>query len=140
MAAWSGTVLGFDVGSKRVGLAVAQSITRQARPLTILERNGAFSERLSTVLAEYKPSVFVVGLPLDKAGNNLPSVNMVERFVERFLSGFGLPIEWINECYTTKLAQSCCTENNIKRSKTQLDDVSAHIILSAWLDKQDTYA
>ena len=64
------TLLGFDFGRRRIGVAVGQTLTGNARPLTTVEtRDGQPPwERLDALLREWSPQALVIGLPLDRSG------------------------------------------------------------------------
>ena len=135
MPEFTGTALGFDVGHKRTGVAIGQSITRNASPLTIIEDNQIFWDKIKALLKQYQPTALVIGLPLDVNDQKMSSAVVVEAFKEALEKISQAPIYWINERYSTKLAKAFCQENGIKRNNQQLDDIAATIILQTWIDQ-----
>ena len=126
-------MLAFDVGSKRIGIAIAQNITKTATPLSIIANDNQLHNALQKLIKDYNPKALVVGYPLDVKGQKMSSMKYIEHFIEQLKLFSNAPIHNINECFTTKLAKNWCRENKVTRNDTELDDIAASIILNAWL-------
>jgi len=102
------TVLAFDYGSRKVGVAVGNSLTQSAQPLTVLaytETDKLF-DQIKTILTEWQPAILVVGRPLEKDGAVGLSTNDADRFARRLHGRFALPVERVDERYTSVGAAS----------------------------------
>jgi putative Holliday junction resolvase len=97
------TVLAFDYGARRIGVAVGNSITGTARPLqTVSEEASARRfERIAQLLKEWHPDTLVVGRPLHPDGTPHEVTLAAERFARQLHGRFGLPVELVDERYST---------------------------------------
>ncbi|MGF7188242.1 putative Holliday junction resolvase [Robbsia andropogonis] len=105
-------VLGFDYGEKRIGLAVGNTLTRSARPLTIIEnrsRDYRFAE-IGKVIAEWRPACLVVGLPLHPDGAPHEMTQLARRFGNQLHGRFNVPVVWVDERYTSVEARQMARE------------------------------
>jgi len=136
----SETLLAFDVGAKRIGVAVGNDLLRRAQALDIV-RVDARDDGLSTVAAlvdEWRPQRLVVGIPFAVDGAP-PSAaqKRCERFASMLAARFGLPIERVDERYSSIDADTVHRERRgagLARRTRELDDVAAEVILQRWLD------
>src|SRR5437868_4556129 len=87
-------VLGFDFGTKRIGVAVGQSLTRTARPLAMLKAKEGSPDwnEVARVIAEWKPDALVVGFPLNMDGTEQPLTHRARHFAEQLELHFQLPV------------------------------------------------
>ena len=131
------TVIAFDFGSKSIGLAVGQEITATASPLLALAaRDGQPDwQRLQQLLAEWRPDVLVVGLPLNMDGSEQPLTTMARKFGQRLHGRFGLLVEFCDERLTTAAARETLFDRGGFRAlnKGNVDCQSAVLILESWL-------
>lgn len=133
-----GTVLGFDFGEKRIGVAVGELETRLASPLgTIAEE--ATDKRFAAIarlLDEWKPVTLVVGLPVHMDGGEHKLTQLARKFANRLGGRFALPVEFADERLTSAIADDMLRDLGIKgrARKVPLDAVAAQQILQAWLD------
>jgi putative Holliday junction resolvase len=120
-------VLGFDFGERRTGIAIANTVTRQARPLTTIEaQTGA--ARWSAVLSlveEWLPARFVVGIPRHPDGTSHEMTARCERFARQLEGRYGRPVARVDERYSSAVA----------RAGADVDAVAAAVILQQWLDE-----
>ncbi len=130
-----GTVLAFDYGEKKIGVALGNFITRQASALTIVPNvtvEGRF-EAVAALIREWSPVRLVVGLPVnpegDPEGQEQPSLRLARRFGNQINGRFGLPVEWVDERYSSRMAAMA----GAKRG--QLDAEAARIILQQYFDQ-----
>ena len=131
------TLLGFDFGTHRIGVAIGQLMTRTARPLTTLKaRDGQPDwDELGKLLAEWRPSALVVGLPVHMDGTEHERTRMARRFGNRLQGRFNLPIYWVDERLSSEEAQRR-QQNGSANKQHSLDALAAEIILQTWLDQQ----
>lgn len=132
--------LGFDVGLKKMGVAVGQEITKSAKPLTILSvREGKpdwnIIERL---YKEWQPAGFVVGMPPfeDKEAHYAKALEKaVHELAEGLKKRFARPVYLWDEHLSTRAAHSVIDENHFMRRKHKdyVDDIAAQVILESWL-------
>lgn len=127
-----GTVLAFDYGEKKIGVALGNFITREARALTILPNTATVEDRFAAVaalIAEWEPVQFVVGMPINPQGGEQPSMRLARKFGNQLNGRFGLPVTWVDERYTSKLARMTGAKHGA------LDAEAARIILQQYFDQ-----
>jgi putative Holliday junction resolvase len=138
----SGILLAFDFGTKRIGVAVGNSISCTARPLTTLhgENNGQRFAAIAELIHEWGPSALVVGLPSHDDGTPHELTRLCRRFAQRLKGRFNLPTILVDERYTSTAASSQLTEMGIRgiKQKPLLDQVAAQQILQAYFDEPAT--
>ena len=100
------TVLALDFGTKKIGLALGNSLLRAARPLqTIKHRSNDFTfQQIQKLIKEWEITLFVVGLPRHPDGNAHEMTNRCTRFGNQLHGRFYLPVVWIDERYTSATA------------------------------------
>ena len=118
--------LAFDFGTKRVGVAAGNTLTRSAQPLsTIAVEGDARFELIGTLIAEWQPSALVVGVPFHPDGAAHHNTERARRFARQLHGRFKLPVHEVDERYTTTEAASLGARD--------LDAASAAIILNQYL-------
>ncbi len=124
--------MGFDYGSKRIGIAVGQTITSTAQPLTtILVKNLQIDwESITTVIQEWQPEALVVGLPLRFDGSDSETTLAARRFSRQLNGRYHLPVHTIDETLSSVAAAE---KIPVKKQKKNLDAMAAQIILETWL-------
>ncbi|MEQ1835738.1 MAG: Holliday junction resolvase RuvX [Candidatus Nitrotoga sp.] len=134
-----GILLGFDFGTKRIGVAVGNSISCTARPLTTLhgENNGQRFAAIAELIREWEPAALIVGLPSHDDGTPHELTRLCRRFAQRLKGRFNLPTILVDERYTSTAASSQLAEMGIRgiKQKPLLDQVSAQQILQAYFDE-----
>ena len=121
-----GTVLAFDFGLKRIGVAVGEPELRSAHPLPAVSE---FPE-IEKLIAEWKPARLVVGLPIREQGEH-PLAKRVEKFARRLEGTFRLPVARVDERFTSVEAESRL--RGVK--KKAIDSVAAQLILEQYFDQ-----
>lgn len=145
------TLLGFDYGTKRIGVAVGQEITRTARPLTTLSYSATNPvwPHIQQIFKEWQPHGIVVGLPTHLDGTAHAMTLKTQDFIRSLQQAYPLlPIYTIDERLTSYLAEAdlALTRSTHRQSapktharkiqaKAQIDQKAAQIILQAWLDE-----
>lgn len=129
------TLLGFDYGTKRIGVAVGQEVTRTARPLTTLiySANNPVWPRLSQLLKEWQPDALIVGWPAYLDGTPHAMTAKTQDFIQKLRHLSGLPIYPVDERLTSFAAEM--EVGTARANKAQVDQVAAQIILQAWLNQ-----
>lgn len=134
-----GTLLAFDFGVKRIGVAVGNSISGTAQPLTTVrdERNDQRFAAIASLLAEWQPAALVVGLPCNEDGTPHDMTRACRRFANRLKGRFGLPVVLVDERYTSAAASAALNAAGIRgiRQKPLLDQVAAQEILQAYFEE-----
>jgi len=121
-----GTVLAFDFGLKRIGVAVGEPELRSAHPLPAVSQ----FPQIEKLIEEWKPAKLVVGLPVREAGEH-PLAKRVERFARQLEGRFHLPVARVDERYTSVEAESRL--RGVK--KKAIDSVAAQLILEQYFDQ-----
>ena len=133
------TVLAFDFGTRKIGVAVGNTVVRIAHPLTTVEgeANAVRLKAIGTLVAEWTPGRLIVGRPLDADGSEHEMTARAERFARQLEVRFGLPVARVDERFTTRAAVTALTEAGVRgraRHAAQ-DEVAAQLILQSWFDE-----
>ena len=132
------TVLAFDFGTRRIGVAVGNTVLRVARPLTTIaaEASAPRFAALAALIDEWRPRLLVVGRPVHADGTPHEMTARAERFARQLEGRFGLEVERVDERYTTQRAESSLAEAGVRAGdrKAVRDEVAAQHILQAWFD------
>lgn len=138
MTAGSRTVLAFDYGERRIGVAMGNLLLREARALTVvanLNRDVRFAE-MGKLIAEWQPELIVVGLPCHPDGAPHEMTQQAKRFGNQLNGRFNVPVVWVDERYSSVAAAAALAEAGVKVSqKTSLDAEAARIILQQYFDE-----
>lgn len=135
-------IMGLDVGSKTVGVAISDPLGFTAQGLEIIkidEESGNFGfDRLAELVKEYKVDKFVVGLPKNMNNTSGPRVEASQAYGDKITELFNLPVEYQDERLTTVQAERMLVEQaDISRSKRKkvIDKLAAQLILQNYLDR-----
>lgn len=133
-----GTVLAFDFGEQRIGVAVGEHLIKSANPLTTIdnESNEVRFTRITQLIEEWQPKLLVVGLPLSLEGAETEITQLCKKFARRLNGRFNLPVALIDERYSSAQASQLLNETGIKgrAQKPMLDQVAAQTILQSYFD------
>ena len=101
------TVMAFDYGTRRIGVAVGNTLTRLGQPVkTIAEASGdAVFKAIEGLLKEWQPNRLVVGLPCHPDGTEHAMSAKARRFGNQLHGRFQLPVEWVDERYTSAVLE-----------------------------------
>ena len=134
-----GTVLAFDFGEKRIGVAVGEFALKQSHALTTIrcERTAERFSRISALIAEWSPAHLVVGLPLALDGSPHTMTARCTRFANQLRGRFGIEVSHIDERLTSVEAESQLRESGhrARSAREHLDAQSARIILQNFFDQ-----
>jgi putative Holliday junction resolvase len=139
-----GTVLGFDFGTRRIGVAVGQTVTGDARPLvTLTGRDGRPDwEAIGRLIGQWRPQALVVGLPVNMDGSAHELAGTVQAFAAELRARYTLPVELIDERLSSHAAQERAAASGGRRppagraAKERLDRLAAQVILETWFAQQ----
>jgi putative Holliday junction resolvase len=134
-----GTVLAFDFGTRKIGVAVGNTLVRVAHPLTTIvgDAKAARLEAIQALVAEWQPETLVVGRPLHADGSEHEMTARAERFARALEDRFGLPVARVDERFSTRSADASLRDAGVRGAarKAARDAVAAQVILQAWLDE-----
>ncbi len=134
------TILGFDFGTKSIGVAIGQMVTGTASPLDALKaRDGIPNwDQLQHIFDQWQPDIAVVGLPLNMDGSNQQVTFQAKKFANRLNARYRVKVETVDERLTTADARSQLFEMGgfKKLDKGKVDSVSACLIVESWMENQ----
>jgi putative Holliday junction resolvase len=131
------TVLGFDFGEKRIGVAVGETATGIANPLGAIagEANDARFGAIAKLVDEWKPGAFVVGRPKHADGSGHAVAKLAEKFARRLTARHGLPVVFVDETLTSADAEASLRETRTRPARAgDVDALAATLILQSYLD------
>lgn len=132
-------MLAFDFGTRRVGVAVGNTLTRVAHPLATIDEEAS-APRFAAIAAlvdEWKPGLLVVGIPVHADGTPHEMTARARRFARQLSGRLALPVAEADERYTTQDAQSTqdASGRGGRRGRGQRDAVAAQAILQGYFDE-----
>lgn len=134
------SLLALDVGSKRIGVAVADPTGTFALPVTVIERTNlkADLDRIARLADEYEAREIVVGDPVTLSGQRGPAAEKIDRFVEQLERVYSGVIHRVDERMTTAQATKTLIAADVSRSKrkTVVDKMAAALILETYLSRR----
>lgn len=132
-------VLGLDVGSHTIGIAVSDPLGLTAQGVGVWRRKGRTADlsHLKEVCQAYDVEKIVVGLPLRTDGRRGPEAELVEAFAREIESELGTPVILWDERFTTKMAQQALLEAGMRRRRRRevVDMTAAVLILQGYLER-----
>ena len=134
------TVLAFDFGTRRIGVAIGNSLTRTSHPLQTIDSRSAelrFAS-IAAVVSEWRPQRLVVGLPVHADGTEHPMTSRARTFARDLERRFALPVALVDERWTSELAGVALSASGRggREHRSVRDQVAAQIILQAWFDER----
>lgn len=134
----TGTVLAFDFGTQRIGIAIGESLLGQARPLTVITAaaNDARFSAIGKLIAAWQPALLVVGLPLSMDGAEHEMSARCRRFAHQLEGRFRLPVELVDERLSSAEAEANLAAGGMawRTRKEHLDAAAAAILLQNFFD------
>ena len=121
-------VIGFDFGACRIGVAIGNSVTREARPLTTVKAAtvAARWDAVAALLAEWEPARLVVGIPRHPDGAPHEMTARCERFARQLEGRYRRPVAQVDERYTSAVSARA----------DDVDAAAAALILQQWFDEE----
>ena len=132
--------MGFDFGAVRIGVAVGETVTGLAHPLTMIPSEPVAQrfEQIGALLAEWQPHQVIVGLPTYLDGSVHEMTQRCRRFGNQLHGRFNLPVDWVDERLSSAEAAQRLQQagKSARDSKDHVDAIAAQILLQQWLDQQ----
>jgi len=137
-------VLGLDLGSKRIGVALSDPEGVIASPLVTLARHGGRRDlaAVGDLVREHEVGEIVVGLPLHMDGRRGPEAEAARRFADALRAELGVPVGTLDERWTTVEAERALRASGRrgKKRRAVVDAVAAAILLRTWLERRGAHA
>ncbi len=134
------TLLGFDFGLRRIGVAVGQECTGTASALTTVRYRGRQPDwsRIDALVDEWHPDALVIGIPLHMDGQEQDLTDRARRFGSQLGRRFGLPVHEVDERLSSYAAEEMMKQHKplSKKNKSEIDRLAASIILQDWFNQQ----
>ena len=134
------TLLCFDFGLSNIGVAVGNTLTNEARPLTILSANNGKPnwDAVAALVEEWRPDALIVGNPIDESGQATVLSEKASRFARQLNGRLQVNVALHDERFSSKEAKSRAREMGHKGDYTThpIDDLAASIILESWLQSR----
>lgn len=136
------TIIAFDFGLRRIGVAVGQQVTNSASPLETVSNSdsGPDWQRIETIVREWHPQRLIVGMPMHADGSPAEFADTVQQFIDA-LARFDLPIEAVDERFSSLEAEATLRsrrEDGLRGriSKAAIDSAAATLIAERWLKNE----
>jgi len=134
-----GTLLAFDFGTQRIGVAVGNTIAASSQPLTTIaeEKNDLRFAAIAALIKEWRPCALLVGMPRNEDGTPHELTALCERFAKRLQGRFGLTTLWVDERFTSFAASERLNKQGIwgRQQKSLIDQYAAQQIMQAYFDE-----
>ena len=134
------TYLGFDVGTKRTGIAIANSLTAQANGIATVIHNKDGSTnwiQLKEIIKQHKPNQFIVGLPLDQENKEQEMTYIAKSFGRKLEKRFSIGVIFVDEYLSSSEAKNQLKWHYAHKNadRGEVDKKSAELILQTWLNE-----
>jgi len=133
-------VLGLDIGSKTIGVAVSDELGISAQGVGVIQRHGGQRDidAVAELVRRFDVERLVYGLPLDDRGAETESSRRAVQLAERLSAALSLEAEGVDESYTSREAEALLIAGGVSRKKRKgvIDKLAAQLILQSWLDRQ----
>ena len=134
----TGTIMAFDFGEKRIGVATGETMLKAAHALTTInaEENAMRFTQIGQLITEWQPSLLVIGLPTHMDGAPHGLTQLAKKFAQRLEGRFNLPVMMVDERLSSVEAAQNLLEAGIKghKQKAMIDAVAAQSILQSYFD------
>ncbi len=132
-----GTLLGFDYGTKKIGIAVGQTLTGTATPLVTLRALQQKPDwtKISQLIDNWQPEALVVGLPFDMDDKETEVAPLARRFARQLEGRYRLPVHMSDERLTSQIARQ--ELGRAPKNFEELDAMAAKLILETWLSERE---
>ena len=133
-------VIGIDLGTRRIGVAVTDGLGLTAQPHATIARHGGQRDldEIAAVVRAFDAERVVLGLPLSPEGEVGRAARSAETFAGRLRAALGIPVELVDESFSTVEAEEVLLRADLsrKRRKQVVDRLAAAVILQRWLDRR----
>ncbi len=130
------SLMGFDYGTAKIGIAIGQTVTGTATPLTTLRavHQKPDWESISKLIKEWLPEALVVGLPYDLDDSEAEIAGRARRFARQLEGRYHLPVHMAEERLTSMIARQQL--DRAPKNFEELDAIAAKLILETWLSER----
>ena len=134
-------IIAFDLGSKRIGVAVSDLTGTVASPLTVLHRSKSRAHdhrQIAKLVRDEEAELVVVGLPLSLSGGEGPAAKAARREVAALSTVVDVPIDMIDERFSTVTAERALAEGDVRgpARRQRVDMVAAAVFLQSYLERR----
>lgn len=134
---WTGgPLIGLDIGSQRVGVAVARGDVRIAHPLTTLTADEAVFDAIGSLVREHQAEIIVAGWPRGLSGQHTAQTIVTEQFVDRLRTLAGVPVVLQDEALTSQKAEAELKARSKPFERAEVDALAATYILEDFMNEQ----
>ena len=129
------SALGFDYGTQRIGVAYGQSLTGTAQRVCVLKAKDGIPDwgQIEALISEWKPNLFVVGIPYNLDGSESELMVRAIKFANRLNGRFHKPSYGMDERLSSvEAAEQVFEKNRGAKKRASIDDIAARIILENW--------
>jgi putative Holliday junction resolvase len=134
------TFLGFDFGTKSLGLAVGSTASGLAQPLTTTAVRHGIPDWtvIDRLVKEWQPDALVIGLPLNMDDSENAMTRAARKFGQRLTARYNLPVHWVDERLTSVDAKNAMVAARVpwRQRKARVDRLAAQAILQSYLDER----
>lgn len=137
------TLLGFDYGHKKIGVAIGQEVTCEARELVTLPcaRQQPDWQAIGRLIEEWQPDALVIGVPYHMDGREHDLTHAARRFGRQLHGRYALPVHEVDERLSSREARQQTAQERAAGRRARavpIDQVAARVILQDWLRQQET--
>lgn len=140
----SGRILGIDYGERRIGLALSDELGMIASGAGTIPGDERAVNQIAHLVTERSVVRIIVGMPLTLKGEIGDTARMVQRFIEKLSAVVDIPVDSLDERFTSSLAQQAIRDMGVgrkkRRDKGKIDEIAAVILLQGYLDGNTTTA
>ena len=127
------SILALDVGSRRIGVALANVETGFPSPLTTITNDAAVWDKIGELAREYDTETLVVGLPRNLSGQDTPQTEYTREFIKQLSEHVSIPIKTQDEALTSVKAEEELSARRTKFDKSEIDSLAAVYILEDYI-------
>jgi len=131
-------VIGIDLGTRRIGVAITDALAMTAQPHATLDRHGGQRDldAIATLVRDFDAERVVLGLPLSPEGEAGRAAKSVQAFADRLRGVLTVPVDLIDESFSTVEAEDVLLRADLSRARRKqvVDRVAAAVILQRWLE------
>lgn len=127
--------LALDVGSKRIGVAMASGIARLPRALTTLDNTETVFDDIKSIIDQESIGTVVVGLPRNLSGEDTEQTKSIRHFAEELQKHLKIPVHMQDEALTSRAAEAELQRRGKGYEKSDIDALAAEVILGDYIEE-----
>ncbi len=131
-------VIGIDLGTRRIGVAITDALAMTAQPHSTIDRHGGQRDldAIASLVRDFDAERVVLGLPLSPEGEAGRAAKSVQAFADRLRAVLAVPVDLIDESFSTVEAEDVLLRADLSRARRKqvVDRVAAAVILQRWLE------